>query len=81
VQKKMKKMLSSHLVARQVEFYILLRNRHHRLVPITMEALCFQERNIMNTFSVDYHERGTDYQTSSFAYRTVVIYSYIAGCM
>jgi hypothetical protein len=27
-----------------------------------MKARCFQEMNIMNTFSVDYHEKGTDYQ-------------------
>jgi hypothetical protein len=27
-----------------------------------MEARCFQERKILNTRRVDYHERGTDYQ-------------------
>jgi hypothetical protein len=25
-------------------------------MPITMEALCFQERKILNTHSMDYHE-------------------------
>jgi hypothetical protein len=27
-----------------------------------MEAVCFQEINILNTLSVDYHEMGTDYK-------------------
>jgi hypothetical protein len=38
------------------------RTNHSVAIPITMEALCFQERKILNTLSVDYHERGTDYQ-------------------
>jgi hypothetical protein len=32
------------------------------LIPITMWTQCFQDRNISNTVSVDYHERGIDYR-------------------
>jgi hypothetical protein len=39
-----------------------IRRNQSVAIPITMEARCFQEKNIMKTLSIDYHELGTDYQ-------------------
>jgi hypothetical protein len=55
--------MSIHIVLQGTPLSIPEINKYNVFaIPITMEARCFQERNIMNTLSVDYHERGTDCQ-------------------